>query len=256
MYDYDGALPLRLQTGARRVVGDVSTTDVSYDHGAGGRAEASVVTGSRATGAGIVLAHGGSADGRHFLVDEAVQLARCGFTVVLPATAFPAHGDIDVTARAISVAVLTQRRALDVLTSWAGAAPDRLGFFGHSGGAFQGAILSAVEPRLRALVLASYGSGTLRRLAAEELRGSSPTGIGSYLDALDRFDGAHYVAVKGRRRLLFQHGRDDETVLRAEAVRLYETAAPPRQWSEYACGHGTDADPDARKERADFFSML
>lgn len=113
--------------------------------------------------------------------------------------------------------------------------PDRLGFFGHSGGAFQGAVLSAVEPRLNAIVASN----------------SQP-----YLKALNRFDPAHYVAMSGRRRLFFQHGREDTVVSRTEAVRLYEAAAPPRRWSKYACGHGTDADPDARRELAQFFSSL
>ena len=259
MFDYDGTVRLHVRTGSQCTAGDVSITDISYDHAGGGRAAAFVVTASRMIGGGIVLAHGGSADGRRFFIEEAVQLARLGFMVLLPATSFPAHGNIEVTASAIRAAVLTQRRGLDVLTSWGGVEPGRLGFFGHSGGAFQGAMLSAVEPRLAAVVLASFGAGTLGRVAAEELRNPDPQGSVAndtrpYLKALERFDPVRYVAVPGHRRLLVQHGREDTEVPLIEAVRVYEAAASPRQWSDYACGHGTDADPDARKHRAEFFA--
>ncbi len=88
----------------------VSVTDVSYDHAAGGRAAAFVIRGERKTG-GVIIAHGGSADGRRFFLGEAAELARLGFCLLLPATSFPAHGDIRVTASAIRAAVLTQRRA-------------------------------------------------------------------------------------------------------------------------------------------------
>jgi hypothetical protein len=65
--------------------------------------------------------------------------------------------------------VLTHRRGLDVLTGWANADARRLGFFDHSVGAFQGALRSAVEPRLSRLVLASFGSGTLVRLIRHDM---------------------------------------------------------------------------------------
>ncbi len=257
LFTIDEQRPLQVEVISRYAGGDALVTDISYDHAAGGRALASVVTPGRAVRAGVIIAHGGSADGRRFFLDEAVALAGRGFAVLLTAISFPDHGDAEVTAHAVRVAVSTQRRGLDVLTTWVGVDPARLGFFGHSGGAFQGAILSAVEPRFAAIVLASYGSGTLLRLAAEELRGQGVGNARPYLDVLHRFDPVAYVATPGRRHLLFQHGVEDQTVPRAEAVAAYAAAVPPRTWREYPCGHGTDADPQARRDRAEFFcSML
>jgi hypothetical protein len=53
--------------------------------------------------------------------------------------------------------------------------------------------------------------------------------------------------------LLFQHGREDQTVHRSEAPRLYEAAAAPRQWREYPCGHDTASFPEAQADRARLF---
>ena len=254
MFDYDRELPLDVESRPPAVMGDVRVSDLSYAHPAGGRVAAFVVSGGRASGPGVILAHGGSTDGRRLLGREAASLARIGFTVLLAATSFPGHGDAGAAAEAVRAAVLTQRRGLDVLTGWAGADPGRLGYFGHSAGAYQGAILSAAEPRLAALVLASAGSGTPLRRTAERLLEAAVTDPGPYLRSARRFDPAQYVAVPGRRHLLFQYGRDDHIVTLAEARRLHDAAAPPREWIEYSCGHETDAYPQARRDRAAFFS--
>jgi dipeptidyl aminopeptidase/acylaminoacyl peptidase len=231
-----------------------SVTTLTFAAALGGRDRATLVRPrAGASGAGLILAHGGSADGRRFLVDEALALAAEGFTVLLPATRLPPHGYQARTEPAVRRSVLVHRRGLDLLTAAGGADPERLGFFGHSGGAFQGAVLSAVDQRLRAVVLAAFGSGTLLRLAGEELRQTGHPDPEPYLRWLDRFDPRRYVAVPGRRRLLLQHGRDDETVRTGEALRLRDAAAPPREWRDYPCGHGVDGHPPARRDRAAFF---
>jgi fermentation-respiration switch protein FrsA (DUF1100 family) len=130
----------------------------------------------------------------------------------------------------------------------------RLGFFGHSAGAYQGAILAGVEPRLRAVVLASAGSGTPLRLARQRLPDLPAADLAAYLDFLGQFDPAAYAAEPGQRRLMIQHGRDDHIVSRAEALALRDAAAPPCTWREYPCGHGTDAFAPARRDRADFLA--
>ncbi|MGC1213745.1 MAG: hypothetical protein WA890_21065 [Micromonospora sp.] len=256
LFEYDLDAPLHLDAGRTVKNGDATITDISYDDSTGRRVPAYVVSGPESDGRGIVVAHGGTADGRHFFVDEALSLARLGFTVLLPATTLPAHGDVAVVEPALRATVLTHRRALDVLTRCWGVDAERLGYFGHSGGASQGAVLSAVEPRLAALVLASIGSGTILRLARADLERAGAPDPEPYLAWLERFDPAHFVAVEGPRRLFFQHGADDQVITRAEAERLYDAAAPPRQWREYACDHGTAAYPPALRDRAEFFSTL
>jgi fermentation-respiration switch protein FrsA (DUF1100 family) len=237
----------------------VLATELSYPVTADLRTVATLVTraGGPTGGPGVVVAHGGTADGRHWFGPEAAELARRGCVVLLTATSLPEHGDAAASERALVTNVLIQRRGVDVLAGWAGADPDRLRFYGHSGGACQGAVLAAVEPRLDRLVLASGGAGTVTRLAAEQLRGPDGTTDATtdgYLAVLDRFEPARYVAVPGPRWLLFQHGREDATVPLAEGRRLYEHAAGHRTWRDYPCGHATTIDPDATRDRATFLT--
>jgi fermentation-respiration switch protein FrsA (DUF1100 family) len=74
--------------------------------------------------------------------------------------------------------------------------------------------------------------------------------------AFDRLDPEHFVAVPGRRELLFQHGLRDDVIPHREARLLYEAAAEPKTWSDYECGHGVDAHPPARAERAAFLERV
>lgn len=196
------------------------------------------------TGAGVVIAHGGSGPGKHFYLDEAFVLAAGGVHVLAADTSFPTFGDLDADERAIRSAILTQRRGLDVL---AGLGATRLGFYGHSAGATQGAILSGVDPRLDAAVLSATGTGIARW--AHGLAGLGD----AHLEALDRFDPRHFVARPGRRRLLVQHGSLDPVVPVEAARAMYEVAAAPKQWREYGCDHGVDVHPPARADRVAFF---
>lgn len=111
---------------------------------------------------------------------------------------FPGHGDWAATEASIHRTIRTYRWALDVLT--AEDAP-RLGFYGHSGGAFLGILLSVADDRLEALVLAGFGAGTLTRVAA--LDGVGP----EYLARLARYDPRHQLPRRHAARVLVQHGR-------------------------------------------------
>ncbi|RLK24892.1 hypothetical protein DER29_2855 [Micromonospora sp. M71_S20] len=249
VFDYDHDAPLEVQRHDHVVTGDLTISELTYDHGAGGRARATLIVPARPNGTGVILTHGGTDDGRHFFVDEATNMAERGMTALLTAYRLPPHGDQGVVADAVRVAVLTQLRGLDLLTGWA----DRLCYFGHSGGAQFGAILSAVDPRLSALALASYGAGTLQRVAAASLPQNDPV-ADAYLEFLRRYEPASYVAVPGARRLLFQHGRDDDVVYLSEGLRLFDAAAEPKEWREYPCGHDTSTPPQARADRLRLFA--
>ena len=254
MFDYDPAAALNVECHSEAVTDGLSVRELSYDHGAGGRALATLIVPPRPSGTAVVVCHGGTEDGRFWFVPEATRLAlQAGMTVLLPATWLPPHGDLRASADAMRANVLTHRRGLDLLTTWVDQRPTRLGFFGHSGGAFQGAYLSAVEPRLDVLVLTSAGAGSIVRLAATALPPGQPN-TDEYLRFLEGLDPVPFVATPGRRRLLFQHGRHDPVILRAEALRLFEAAAEPRQWREYDCAHDTGAYPPAVADRMEFLS--
>jgi predicted esterase len=252
-FGYAADTPLTVARHGQIVVGQLTIGDLTYDNGAGGRARATLVVPPRPTGTAVVLAHGGTADGRHYFLAEAAELANRGIVALLTAYSLPAeHGDQRATGDGIRAAVLTQRRGLDLLTTWFGTPPERLCYFGHSNGAFLGGLLSAAEPRLSALALASFGAGTLRRLAADSMPDGPATD--AYLAFLDRFDPVASVAVPGPRRLLFQYGRDDPAVRPAEARALFEAAAGPREFREYAAGHDVVTPIEARADRLRHFT--
>jgi dienelactone hydrolase len=240
------ARPLDYEVLRREVRDGIELSDVRFDDGAGGRAAALVARPEQPRGAGVVVAHGGFDPGKHLFADEAVALAHRGAVAVAADTTFPRSSDVAAHEHAIRAAILVQRRCLDVLATVFGV--DRLGFFGHSAGGAQGAILAAAEPRLRAIVIAAMGAGVVVR-GAREL-GLSP----GELARIARFDPASWVGVAAGPALLFQHGRHDDAVSRAEARELYALAAEPKSWREYDCGHGVDGHPPAREDRLEFFA--
>jgi fermentation-respiration switch protein FrsA (DUF1100 family) len=245
-FDYDPTSDLRTSVVVRDERDGVRVTEIRFDNGTGGDAEAYVV--GEANRPGIVIAHGGTAPAKHIFVGEAVELARRGFVVLLADTSFPLHGSIRERVEATRGRVLTQRRGLDVLQCDYRATA--LGFYGHSSGGAQGACLSAVEVRLEAIVIAAARGGHARWAAEEGITDPAE------MRAFGRLDPEHFVAVPGRRELLFQHGLRDDVVPQREARLLYESAAEPKTWSEYECGHGIDGHAPARAERAAFFERV
>lgn len=241
-----GSAPLRTSVVARDRRDGVEVTELRYDDGAGGLAAAYVV--GAAASAGVVVAHGGTGPGKHLFLPEALELAQRGFVVLLADTHFPTRGTTAERVEATRIRVLTQRRGLDVLAAGYGAT--RLGFYGHSAGGMQGAVLSAVEPRLEAIVVAAARGGSVRWALEQGVTDESE------LLAFHRIDPEHYVAVPGRRRLLFQHGSRDPVIPLAEGRRLHDAAAEPKEWRDYDCDHGVDAHPPARAERLAFLEEI
>jgi hypothetical protein len=245
-FDYDANASLRLDVKRRDLRDGVDSTEVRFHAGEGGAVEAYVVGGVAA--AGVVIAHGGAGPGKHIFLPEALELARRGFVCLLADTSFPSDGTTAERVEATRRRVLTQRRGLDVLEHVYGAM--RLGFYGHSAGGMQGAVLSAVEPRLAAIVIAAARGGSVRWALAEGVADPHE------LDAFHRLDPEHYVAVGGPRRLLFQHGSRDPVVPPAEGRRLHDAAAEPKEWRTYDCDHGIDAHTPARADRLAFLERI
>jgi dienelactone hydrolase len=245
-YD-DVSASLRFAVSAREERDGLVVEELRYDDGAGGAAQALVVRPlERDAAAGVVIAHGGFEGGKHLFLDQAVELAAEGFVALAADTVFPRSGSAAAVEAAVRASVLTHRRSLDVLE--ASYRVVRLGFFGHSRGGKEGAIVAAVEPRLDAVVVAGMGSA-----APERRRAAATEAEREYLDAVFSFDTAAYLAVPGRRRLLVQHGRRDDRVLLGEARAMFDAARPPKLWREYDCGHDVSSDPAARRDRIAFF---
>ena len=215
---------------------------------------ATLITSDRAAppARGVVLAHGGTDDGRHFFFGEAAVLAHQGAAVVLPAVRLRLGDSFDDFAADIRDAVLTLRRALDVLTDVSLAPADHLSYLGHSAGAMWGAYLCAIELRLSRVGVFATGSGTFTRSTREVFAPGARSLDPDLAAAADWFETGRFVDVEGSRELLVQHGRRDREVPLAEGRALYEMAADPKRWIAYDWGHDLDVCPAARHDRAEF----
>jgi predicted esterase len=245
-------VPLSVSLLAERTDEILRWREVRFAAGAGVEGIATVVLPMSTTVTrGVVLAHGGSDDGREFFMSEAAALAAEGAAVIMPVTRIRQDAGVDAFATAVRTAVLTERAALQVLIE-AGAPPGELSFLGHSAGGALGAILSAVEPRLARIAIFGNGAGPLARSALARALSHGSVVTPELAAVTDWFDLAHFVGVERRAQLLLQHGRADQIVPLQAARALFDAAAEPKLWAEYDCDHGLDADPQARKDRAEF----
>lgn len=248
LFAYDASAPVRLHIIEVEHRDGVDISEIRYDNCTGGDASAFLTEPTAPSDAprrGVVVAHGGSGPGKHFFLDEAIELSRRGMIVLGADTSMPPLGDAAADEAAMVAAVLVQRRGFDVLES--ARAVVSFGFFGHSFGGNQGAMLSAVEPRLDAIVIAAMGAG-----AADWVRRQGFSDE-NYLAASDRFDPIHFVATPSHGHLLFQHGTQDGSVSLDSGRTLFEAATEPKTWREYDCGHGVDGHEPARSDRFAFF---
>jgi len=192
-------VPLSVSLLSDRADGDLHWREVSFAAGAGVKGIATVVSPVLETVTrGVVLAHGGSDDGRQFFMAEAAALAAEGAAVILPVARIRQNDGVDAFAADVRNAVLTERAALDVLVE-AGAPPDALSFLGHSGGGALGescALWNLDWPGSRSSVTApAHWSGRSRlsdfRVAAASRRIWPPLRIGSISLTSSVSTGAH-----------------------------------------------------------------
>jgi len=155
-------------------------------------------------------------------------------------------------------AVVDLRRGLDLLTAHSAVDPRRVAYVGHSYGAQWGAILAAVDKRIRAAVLMG---GIPERAAIYlenddpdlvELRKSTPREqIEKYLQVNARTDAIHYVGHAAPTPLLFQFARYERYFNEAAMVRYAQAASEPKLVKWYETGHDLN-DVQALLDRADW----
>jgi pimeloyl-ACP methyl ester carboxylesterase len=155
-------------------------------------------------------------------------------------------------------AVLDLRRGIDLLSARPGVDPSRLAYVGHSYGAQWGAILSAVDKRIRAAVL----MGGIPDRAAIYLENDDPDivelragalkeKIEEYLRVNARTDAIHYVRHAAPTPLLFQFARYERYFSEAAMTRYAQAASEPKLVKWYETGHDLN-DVRALLDRADW----
>jgi dienelactone hydrolase len=265
MYDYDAKAPLAVEEKLLYERDGVKVFDLSYASPKGGRVSAYlVVPAAKGPHAGLAFGHWGPGNRTEFLA-EATLYARAGCASVLidyPWTRpgqwrkdLKREGDPEGDHALFVQAVVDLRRGLDLLAARPDVDPKRLGYVGHSFGAQWGAILSAVEPRLKAAVLMA---GVPDQACI--WRDSDDPGIAAwranvpkdkqdaYLKATERTAAVRYVPHAACP--LFAQFANHEQYFNKAAMDRYAAALPkgtPVKW--YDTGHELN-DPQAIVDRA------
>lgn len=193
--------------------------DVSFASSRSGRVHAYlVVPPGKGPFPAVIWAHG-SGGTRKDLILPATWLAARGAISLVVDDPFERNPQLNFASIPVQNAAIVQqivdlRRSIDLLQSRPDVDPKRLGFMGLSFGAIQGAILSGVDPRIRAFDLQS-GRGT---------------NLGPGLDDLTWISRSHAT-------FLFQLGRHDAIVPRYQLVALADAAPRPKEIRWYDAGH-------------------
>jgi acetyl esterase/lipase len=141
--------------------------------------------------------------------------------------------------------VLDLRRGIDLLRARSDVDPNRIAYVGHSSGAHWGAILSAVDRRLKTVVLMA-GVPTEAAILMESddpdwvnLRQTTPREqLDNYLKSVSSLDAINYVPHAAPTPLLFQFARFEQYFNEAAMRRYAQAASEPKLVLWYDTGHG------------------
>jgi dienelactone hydrolase len=189
-----------------------------------------------------VVMEPGSGGNRDFVVEDLVDLAKRGVAgmAVTPPQARP-DGPLPFQCVAIKDGatfvhyVVDVRRAIDVLATRSEIDPARIAYSGFSLGSQVGAVLSAVDDRVRAVVLQS-GVGRASAYAPQFCSTLSKPKLAAYVRGLAAFEPIQYVGHAAPTPLLIQNGRRD-TIGQAAIRSLHAAASPPKTVQWFPSGH-------------------
>jgi dienelactone hydrolase len=254
LFDYDKSVALDVKQAQVEEANGVKVFDVSYASPKEGRVTAFLVV-PPGTGPfpALLFGHWGPGNRTEFL-PEAKLYAEAGTVSLMidypwtrPAPWRRSTEGPDQPERDKELyiqAVVDLRRGIDLLLSLPNVDPARIGYVGHSYGAQWGAILSAVEKRIRASVL----MGGVPDVAAIWIDNDDPdviewrkkqgiekikkyAGIHSVLDAIQ------YVRYAAPTPLLFQFAMREQYFNEAAMKRYAEAASEPKTVKWYLTGH-------------------
>jgi pimeloyl-ACP methyl ester carboxylesterase len=204
--------------------------------------------------AGLVFGHWGPGNASEFL-PEAELYAEAGAVSVLidypwarPAPWRVAQGrglsEPEKDRDSWIAAVVDLRRAIDVLLARPGVDAQRVGYVGHSYGAQWGAILSAVDRRMKASVLMAGVPDTESIILESKdpdvlalLQATPKPDQHRYFEINRPFDAIRYVPHAAPIPLFFQFARHERAFGEAAMKRYYEAASQPKSIAWYDTGH-------------------
>ncbi len=270
LFEYDGAGSLDVNEISVVERDGARIRDITFASPVSGRVTAYVVEpiakdGKEERYAGIVFGHWGPGNRTEFL-PEATLYARGGAVSVLidypwrrPApwwSAADGPSEPDKERELYCQTVIDLRRAIDLLLLREDVDPARIAYVGHSYGAQWGAILAAVDDRVKAVVLmAGIPDTASLALGSQDpgfvaYRESLPEGaMQRYLEVIQVCDPVRYVPHAAPTPILFQFARLERDFTEADMRRYAAAASEPKQVFWYETGHELN-DPRADTDRA------
>ena len=264
-FEYDARQPLDIKDTVVAETPELTIHDITFASANQQRVGAYlVVPKGKGPFAPIVLGHWGRGVRAGF-IPEAKLYARAGAISILPDYPWDRaepyrrttnHFDQPELDRDIYVqTVIDLRRAIDVLLARKDVDPKRLAYVGHSYGAQWGAILSAVDKRMRTAVLVAgvgeIGDVLLKNPDPElaELRKALPAGVlDRYVQVVGEVDAIRFIPRATPVALLMQFGRFEEHFDRDSANRYIAAASEPKKVLWYDSAHDMN-DPQALRDR-------
>jgi len=264
-FEYDGRQPLDVKDAVVAETPELTIHDLSYASANQQRVSAYLVV-PRGKGpfTPILFGHWGGGTRAEF-IPEAKLYAGAGAISLLPDYPWDRsepyrrktnHFDKPVLDRdTFAQAVIDLRRGIDLLLSRKDVDAKRLAYVGHSYGAQWGAILTAVDRRIRSSVLVA-GLGALGDFLLEnpdpelvELRKALPAGtLEKYAEVVGEVDGIRFVGKAAPTPLLMQFGKFEEHFDRASAERYAAAASEPKKVLWYDAAHDMN-DPRCLRDR-------
>ena len=243
LYAYDRTRPLGAREAGTQARSGVTIHDLTFASPVRGRVPAYVVVPAGRGPFPAVLMQPGSNGDRDAVLEDLVTLARrgvVGMTItppqIRPDGPLP-HRCVAAKDNATFVQyVVEARRALDVLAVRPDVDPHRIAYSGFSLGSQVGAVLSAVDPRLTAVVLQS-GVAHATAYAPIFCPTLTPARLAAYQKGTAIVDPIRYVPYAAPTPLLIQNGRHDSIGLaNMRALRLAASRPKTAQW--FPSDHG------------------
>ena len=253
LFDYNQKLPLDIKEVGFRDSNGVRIHDIHYASPKFGRVTAYLVVPTvKGKFAGILFGHWGFGNRTEFL-PEAILYAQAGVISLLidypwvrPAPwrrNEPGNKPEAVLDNYVAT-VIDLRRGLDLLLARSDVDATRIAYVGHSSGAQWGAILSAVDKRVKAAVLMG-GIPTEATIGLEsddpeyvDFRSNTPKEqIDKYFKTISVMDAINYVPYASPTPLLFQFARYERYFNEAAMQRYARAASEPKIVEWYDTGH-------------------
>ncbi len=264
LFNYDAKAPLDIQEKATLERNGAKVIDLTYASPRQGRVTAFLVVPSdKGPFAAVLFGHWGGGTRTEFL-SEAELYAQAGVVSLLidypwtrPAPwrrSVPNLEKPELDIEIYSQAVVDLRRGLDLLLARPDVDSQRIAYIGHSFGAQWGAILAAVDRRMKTAVLVG-GTPT----AADVWLNDDPDTIEfvktkreqveKYLEANRSLDAINYISGAAPIPLLFQFARFEQNFSQEAMERYIRAASEPKTVKWYDTGHDLN-DVQALLDRA------